>query len=323
MTDAGKTAKPICMLPDILKIGTRGSPLAMVQTKTVEALLRAAFPALEIGIVPIRTSGDWKPEDGEKRLSESEGGKGLFAREIEKALLEGHIDCAVHSLKDMASFLPGGLVIDHVIKREDPRDAFVSFKYDSVDALPEGAVVGTSSLRRQALLLARRPDLQVVPLRGNVQTRLDKLKDGMADATFLAMAGLNRLNISGNFVHAIPTEIMLPACAQGIVGIERRMEDERVKNLLDAIHHYETGLCAKAERAALQVLDGSCHTPIGAYARLSGDEMQFDLVVASGGGRQVFRHSAVSDIAGDEQAAAFGADIAAVLKKDVPADIFA
>lgn len=305
-----------------LRIGTRGSPLAMTQTRMVEAALKAAHEDLEIEIVQIRTSGDWKPEDGEKRLSESEGGKGLFAREIEKALLDGHIDCAVHSLKDMASFLPEGLVIDHVMEREDPRDAFISYKYKSFMDLPEGATVGTSSLRRQSFLLAKRPDLNIVTLRGNIQTRLDKLKDGMADATFLAMAGLNRLGIKGDFIHPVPVTVMLPACGQGIVGIERVANDDDVKHLLDAIHHHDTGLCAAAERAALQVLDGSCHTPIGAHAKIAGNKMQFDLMVASEDGQQMFVASESATIEDDIAAADFGSAAAYALKKDVPTDIF-
>lgn len=294
----------------------------MTQTKMVEAALKAAHEGLEVEIVSIRTSGDWRPEDGEKKLSEAEGGKGLFAREIEKALLEGQIDCAVHSLKDMASFLPEGLVIDHVMEREDPRDAFISYKQKSFMDLPEGATVGTSSLRRQAFLLAKRPDLKITTLRGNIQTRLDKLQGGMADATFLAMAGLNRLGMKGDFIRPVPMDIMLPACGQGIVGIERLADDDDVKHLLDAIHHHETGLCAAAERAALQVLDGSCHTPIGSHARMSGNKMQFDLVVSSGDGARMFAASETAEIEDDVAAADFGSSVAHALKKDIPPDIF-
>lgn len=303
-----------------LKIGTRGSPLALTQTRLVEAALKAAHPQLHIEIVIIRTSGDWKPEDGETRLAETQGGKGLFAREIEKALLDGAIDCAVHSMKDMPSFLPDGLMIEHVLKRNDPRDAFISFNVPHYNDLPQGAVVGTSSLRRQALLLSDRPDLKIVPLRGNVQTRIDKLKDGQVDATFLAMAGLNRLNLSGDYIHAIETDDMLPACTQGIIGIECRTDDKTVHGYLDPIHDVETGYACAIERAALQILDGSCHTPIGAYARKEGDEFFFELKVASADGQQVFERSASAKIASDKDAADFGAAIGALLKQEMPAD---
>ncbi|PZO86581.1 MAG: hydroxymethylbilane synthase, partial [Micavibrio aeruginosavorus] len=193
-----------------LKIGTRGSPLALLQTEMVEGALKARLPDLQIERVVIRTTGDWKPEQGEKRLSEAEGGKGLFAREIELALLDRTIDCAVHSLKDMPSFLPEGLALDHMLERADPRDAFICHKVSSYMDLPQGAVVGTSSLRRQAFLLAKRPDLKIVPIRGNVQTRLAKLAEGQVDATYLAMAGLDRLGISGDFIHPVSMEDMLP-----------------------------------------------------------------------------------------------------------------
>lgn len=308
-----------------LKIGTRGSPLALLQTDMVEKALAAAHPGLKTERVIIRTSGDWRPEDGEKRLSEVEGGKGLFAREIERALLAGDIDCAVHSLKDMPSFLPEGLALDHTLQRADPRDAFICHSAGSYLDLAQGAVVGTSSRRRQAFLLARRPDLAIVPLRGNVQTRLDKLKDGQVAATFLARAGLDRLGIAGDFIHTMDTKDMVPACGQGIVAIETRLNDNRTRALLNPIHHARTGLCAAAERAALQVLDGSCHTPIGAYARLvSSGGMDFDLVVASMDGTQVFEERVRAALVhGVDEAAALGRDTGTRLKALIPADIFA
>lgn len=305
-----------------LKIGTRGSPLALKQTDTVRAALEAAYPGIEMQVVIIKTSGDWRPEDGEKRLSEVEGGKGLFAREIERALMEGDIDCAVHSLKDMPSFLPEGLALDHMTRREDPTDAFISTSVSSYMDLPQGAVVGTSALRRQALVLAKRPDLKIVPLRGNVQTRLAKLKEGQVDATFLAMAGLKRLGINGDFIHPIAPSDMVPACGQGCIAVETRLGDDAVRVMLDAVHHKDTGLCCWAERAALQILDGSCHTPIGAYARFEGGRMALDLVVAYGDGRKIFEESASSVIAAREEAEAFGRDIGAKLKSRVPSDIF-
>lgn len=308
------------MTGKILKIGTRGSPLAIKQTEMTILALNAAHPALKIEFVIIKTSGDWKPSDGETRLSEVDGGKGLFAREIEKALLAGEIDCAVHSMKDMPSFLPEGLALDHTLEREDPRDAFVSFKYGFLEDLPKGAKVGSSSLRRQSYILSQRPDLDVAPIRGNVHTRLAKLQDGQFDATFLAMAGLNRLDISGDFIY--PLEDMVPACGQGIVAIETRSKDDETRSILDAIHHVETGYAGYIERAALQVLDGSCHTPIGAYARIENGDIVFDLVVGSGDGMRIFKESATARIASKADAESFGRDVALKLKPRVPADIF-
>jgi hydroxymethylbilane synthase len=308
------------MTGKILKIGTRGSPLALKQTEMVEDALKKAHPALAVERVIIKTSGDWKPEDGETKLSESAGGKGLFAREIEIALLAREIDCAVHSMKDMASFLPEGLALDHTLERADPRDAFISFKYGFLEDLPKGAKIGSSSLRRQSHILSVRPDLDVAPIRGNVHTRLAKVKDEQFDATFLAMAGLNRLGITGDFIY--PVENMIPACGQGIVTIETREEDVDTRRLLDTIHHKETGFAGYIERAALQVLDGSCHTPIGAYARLDGNEMLFDLVVGSADGTRIFEETARAEINTKEQAEAFGRATALRLKPRVPSDIF-
>lgn len=306
----------------LLKIGTRGSPLALKQTAMVEAKLLSRTPDLQIERVTIKTSGDWKPSDGETRLSETAGGKGLFAREIEEALQAGTIDCAVHSLKDMSSFLPDGLAIDHVLEREDPRDAFICLLAGHYKDLPQGAIVGTSSLRRQAFLLEKRPDLQAVPLRGNVHTRIDKLKDGQVHATFLAMAGLKRLGIDEDFIHPIDEADILPACAQGIIGIEAKIDDERVRNLLDGIHHAPTGLCAAMERAALQTLDGSCHTPIGAYARFKGEDILFDLKVASCDGARVFGDRTRVRVSTMAEAAKVGHELAAKLKPGIPDDIF-
>lgn len=311
------------MTKPVLKIGTRGSPLALTQTRMVEARLLAAYPGLGIEIVTIKTSGDWVPSDGEKRLSEIEGGKGLFAREIEKALLAGDIDCAVHSMKDMPSFLPEGLALDHALERADARDAFICRRASSYTDLSPAAVIGTSSLRRQAFVLARRPDLKIATLRGNVATRLEKLDDGQVDATFLAMAGLTRLGMSGDYIHPVSVDEMVPACGQGIIAIETRKDDMRTREMMESIHVNEAGLCGAAERSALQILDGSCHTPIGAHARIAGSRMSFDLVVAYGDGRALFEDRAAEDIRDNRDAAEFGAVIASRLKERVPADIFA
>lgn len=301
-----------------LRLGTRGSKLALAQTAMVRAALGVAHPGIDIETVVITTSGDWKPQDGETRLSEQAGGKGLFAHEIEKSLLAGEIDFAVHSLKDMPSYLPDGLAIDHVLPRADVRDAFISHIAKNIHSLPQKAVVGTSSLRRQAILMAVRPDLMIVPLRGNVETRLQKLKDGQVDATFLAMAGLNRLSIAGDMIHPLPVEDMLPACGQGIVGIETRADDDKVRTLLNAIHHTPTGLCAYAERAVLQVLDGSCHTPIGAHAVLSDDQMILRVLVASPDGTTIYRDDITAPATTAAQAIAAGQTVGQRLKNILP-----
>ena len=253
---------------DPLKIGTRGSPLAMAQAHETRARLMAAFalPVEAFEIVVIKVTGDLIQDRALKDI----GGKGLFTREIEDALLDGSIDIAVHSMKDMPVAQPEGLVIDCELPREDVRDAFVALGVPGLSALPQGAVVGSSSLRRRAQLLVRRPDLQLVEFRGNVQTRMRKLQEGVAAATFLAMAGLNRLDMTVGQI-AIEAEEMLPAVAQGCIGVERRAADERTGEMLAAIHHYDTGLRLVAERAFLDRLDGSCQTPIAGLAVLDGD----------------------------------------------------
>lgn len=304
-----------------LRIGTRGSKLALVQADMVARGLRRHHPGLEPEIVVIQTSGDWKPEHGETPLSEAQGGKGLFAKEIEAELAAGRIDCGVHSLKDMPSFLPPGLVIDHVLPREDPRDAFLSVKYGTLADLPPGAVVGTSSQRRQAMILARRPDLKIAPLRGNVPTRIEKLKAGQADAAILALAGLNRLGLAGEAASVIGTDEMLPAASQGIVGIETRADDAATRALLDPLHCRETGLQAAAERAALQILDGSCRTPIGAHAVPDGEGgLDLRVLVASPDGRLAFAERARGPAADAAQAAALGARAGRALKDRLPPD---
>lgn len=251
-----------------LRIGTRGSALALAQARETRDRLARAFglPEAAFAIVAIRTTGD-RIQD--RPLSQI-GGKGLFTREIEQALLDGAIDIAVHSMKDMPTLPPAGLALDCCLPREDVRDAFVSPRHARLADLPAGAVVGTSSLRRRAQLAHRRPDLRFVEFRGNVQTRLRKLDEGLAEATLLAMAGLNRLGLAHVAREPIAAEDMLPAVAQGAIGVERRADDGRVAELLAAIHHRETGERLAAERAFLAALDGSCQTPIAGLA-LHGD----------------------------------------------------
>ena len=268
------------------QIGTRGSPLALAQAHETRDRLMAAFdlPGAAFAIRVIKVTGD---QILDKPLREIDG-KGLFTREIEEALLDGSIDIAVHSTKDMPVAQPDGLVLDTFLPREDVRDAFVSLKYDGLAALPDGAVVGTSSTRRRAQLAARFPKLQVVEFRGNVQTRLKKLEDGVADATFLATAGLRRLKMNDVPYHPIAPEDMLPAIAQGAIGIERRMDDDRAADMLAAIHDGPTGQRLAAERALLAGLDGSCETPIGGLADIDGDSLRLRGEILQHDGSAVF-----------------------------------
>ena len=263
-----------------LRIGTRGSPLALAQAHETRDRLAAANDALAapdaIEIVVIRTSGD-RLQSGP--LAEL-GGKGLFTKEIEEALLSRAIDIAVHSMKDVPSFLPDGLEIGCILPREDPRDAFLSVTAPSLAELPRGAVVGTASLRRKAILLNRRPDLRVAPLRGNVQTRMRKLADGEVDATLLAMAGLNRLAMAHEATEVLSTDDMLPAACQGAIGIECRLADDDAISLLAPIHDADSGRRVAAERALLAGLDGSCRTPIAALAEIVDGGIRFRALIA-------------------------------------------
>src|SRR6056297_2291665 len=251
-----------------MKLGTRGSPLALAQAYETRSRLSAAFdlPPEAFEIVVIKTTGDRIIDRPLKEI----GGKGLFTREIEEAMLNGEIDIAIHSMKDMPVLQPEGLVLDTYLPREDVRDAFVSPHVGGLAELPEGAKVGTSSLRRKAQVLVAYPHLDVVEFRGNVQTRLKKLEDGVAAATFLAMAGLNRLGMTGVARGPIAPEEMLPAVAQGAIGIERRADAARAAGMLEAIHDHLTGRRLAAERAYLAALDGSCETPIAGLAELDG-----------------------------------------------------
>ncbi|TMM52911.1 hydroxymethylbilane synthase [Sulfitobacter sabulilitoris] len=254
-----------------LKIGTRGSPLALAQAHETRARLMAAFdlPQDAFRIVVIKVTGDAIQDRPLKEI----GGKGLFTREIEEDLIAGRIDIAVHSMKDMPTLQPEGLILDTYLPREDVRDAFVAPVLSALDQLEQGAVVGTSSLRRRAQLLHRRPDLNVVEFRGNVQTRLRKLAEGVADCTFLAAAGLNRLGMENVPATPISPDDMLPAVAQGAIGIERRIADANTAEMLMAVHDIHTGQRLAAERAFLLRLDGSCETPIAGLAQLDGDTL--------------------------------------------------
>jgi len=255
----------------LLRIGTRGSALALAQAAELRARLIQANADLAapdaIETVAIKTTGDRIAD----RSLAAIGGKSLFTKELEEALLAGTIDCAVHSAKDLPSLLPAGLALVCHLPREDPRDAFFSTKAASLAALAPGAVVGTSSPRRRAQVLHARPDLRVVPLRGNVDTRLNKLSHGAIDAMLLAVAGVKRLGLADRITRIIPSEEMLPAVAQGAIGIESRSDDSRVRRYLDAIDHRATAACVTAERALMAAIEGSCRTPLAALAELGAD----------------------------------------------------
>lgn len=300
-----------------IRIGTRGSPLALAQANQVKARLLAAHADLDddaVSITVIRTSGD---RIRDRPLSEV-GGKGLFTKEIEEALLDGGIDLAVHSMKDVETRLPDGLGITCLLEREDPRDAFISETAEGIDALAHGAVVGSSSLRRQAQLRHRRPDLQVVMFRGNVDTRLKKLAAGTVDATLLACAGLNRLGLADRITAVVPTDVMLPAVAQGAIGIETRIDDAVTAARLAPLNHAPTATCVTAERAFLAALDGSCRTPIAALAVLNGEVRFQGQILTPDGSRsfEVARQGAAVD------AFAMGRDAGDELRRRAGPDFF-
>lgn len=302
-----------------IKIGTRGSELALTQTGMVRDALKNAHSDLEVETVIIKTSGDWKPEDGEKRLEVDAGGKAAFAKEIEEALLAGAIDCAVHSMKDMETMLPEGLQIAHMLPREDVRDSMLinslSNNSQNFQALPLGATVGTASVRRQAFLLNKRPDLNVVPIRGNVQTRIDKLRkqELEMDATLLAVAGLKRLGLEDEADIILSTDLMVPAAGQGAVGIETRTGDD-VAKLFDTFSCIETLWRVSAERSVLRVLGASCHTPLGVCAVLDDTTMMIRCVAISLDGQEHYESTvqgSVSSLSDSESLGqALGRDIA-------------
>jgi len=301
-----------------LRIGTRGSLLALAQATLVRRELMALHGVEEaaIEIVVITTSGDRLTD---RPLSEF-GGKGLFSKEIEEALFAGAIDLGVHSSKDVATVLPDGLIIAAFLEREDVRDAFVSLTAPDLGALPEGARLGTSSIRRAAQMLRARPDLTIVPFRGNVETRLKKLADGVADATLLAVAGLNRLGAAARITSYVDPEAFPPAPAQGAIGIEVRADDARTTDLVRPLHHAASAIGVEAERALLRVLDGSCRTAIGAFTAIDGGELRLTGQILSPDGREVFE----ATLAGPEaQRIAIGESVANDLLGHAGADFIA
>jgi hydroxymethylbilane synthase len=301
----------------ILRLGTRGSPLALAQARLVQGRLAAAHgldPA-RIAIEVIRTTGD-RIQD---RPLADVGGKGLFTKEIEEALIAGRIDLAVHSAKDMPTALPQGLALETFLPREDARDVFVSRRATTLAALPPGAVVGTASLRRQAILKRLRPDLQVIALRGNVETRLRKLDEGVADATLLALAGLKRLGLEAAATSILDIDEFLPAVGQGAIAIETRMDDATTQAMLAPLNDPNTAIALAAERAFLAVLDGSCRTPIAGHATVVTGRVRLRGLIVKPDGSQAFetvREGAVKD------AAALGMDAGRELKGRAGADFF-
>lgn len=256
-------------IPSVIRIGTRKSPLALAQAEEVSIRLKQEWPELAVELVKITTSGD---RFGDRPLSDI-GGKGLFTKEIEEALLEGSIDIAVHSMKDMPTALPDHLTIGCMLPREDVRDMLIMDGVHSMQDLPDGARIGTSSLRRAVQLQLLKSNIAIVPFRGNVQTRIEKLKAGKADATILAVAGLNRLGIMDAPGFVLSIDECLPAVAQGAIGIECRQDDDDILRTLEPLNDAPTTLAVSCERAFLKVLDGSCKTPIAAYAELQGTQL--------------------------------------------------
>jgi hydroxymethylbilane synthase len=293
-----------------LRIGTRGSPLALVQARGVRARLVAALGLGEeaFELIVIRTTGDAIQD---RSLAE-EGGKGLFTKEIEEALLDGRIDFAVHSAKDMPTVLPAGLMMAACLEREDARDVFISRKAGSIAELPQGATLGTTAPRRQAIAKRARPDLCIVPLRGNVETRLRKLDDGEVDATILALAGLKRLGLAERATKIMSAEEFVPAAGQGAIGIETRQDDTRTRELLARVDHADTATAVACERAFLAELDGTCKTPIAGHATLSGGVLQFHGLIAKPDGSAA--HETVV-AGGRDNAITIGADAARALRQ--------
>ena len=291
------------MSTNLIRIATRKSPLALWQAEHVRGRLLALHPGLQVELLTMSTQGDRILDSPLAKI----GGKGLFVKELEQGMLDGRADLAVHSMKDVPAELPEGLCIGAILEREDPRDAFVSSQYPSVDELPEGARVGTSSLRRQCQLRARRPDLQILDLRGNVGTRLGKLDGGDYDAIVLACAGLKRLGLSARITRELPPEEMLPAIAQGVIGIECRVDDERINSLIESLNHAATRQRTAAERAMNATLAGGCQAPVAGYSVLNDGIIELRGLVGRPDGSHIIR----ADVHGSpEHAAELGKQLA-------------
>lgn len=271
----------------LIKIGTRKSLLALTQSNWIKKQIEDRYPDVTVELVKIVTKGDKILDVPLAKV----GGKGLFVKEIEDAMLSGEADIAVHSMKDVPSELPEGLHLGIITKRENPFDAFISNKYKGISDLPSGAVIGTSSLRRRSQLARIRPDLSIVDLRGNLDTRLRKLDEGQFDAIILAMAGLNRLGFADRASSCFTKVEMLPAVAQGAVGIELRTADKDLLADLSFLDHRETSINVRAERAFLKRLEGGCQVPIGGFAELKGDKLIMDGLIVSLDGKQFLREA--------------------------------
>jgi hydroxymethylbilane synthase len=269
----------------LLRIGTRGSRLALTQSEWIKNKIETRHPDVRVELVQIKTRGDKILDSPLSRI----GGKGLFVKEIEEALLDNRVDLAVHSIKDVPAELPQGLCIPVFPEREDPRDAFISINEKEVERLPMGAYLGTGSLRRSSQLLNLRPDINIVPLRGNVDTRLGKLDSGNLQGIILASAGLNRLGLSSRISQHLPVDKFLPAIGQGALGLEIRQDDERTYNLLEFLNHEETEIAVRAERAFLKELEGGCQIPVAAFGTLDRDSLTLKGMVAELDGSRILR----------------------------------
>lgn len=293
-------------MPSELRIGTRGSQLALFQANWVKDQLLKAHPGLNVTLIKIKTTGDKIQDVPLAKI----GGKGLFVKEIEESLLQRKIDLAVHSIKDVPTEFPQGLHLSAITKREDPRDVFISREGRTLRDLPQGAKIGTSSLRRQAQLLHFRNDLELIPLRGNLETRLKKLKTMNLDGIVLALAGVRRLGLEDRVTEIISADISLPAIGQGALGIETRMDDKEVEKQIQFLNDRDASISVTAERAFLKRLEGGCQVPLAAYARATGRILHVDGLVGSTDGKRLIRHHVEGPI---EKAEALGVELAEIL----------
>ncbi|AZN67528.1 hydroxymethylbilane synthase [Acinetobacter haemolyticus] len=280
-----------------LKIATRQSPLALWQAEHIRSRLNTLYPDLTVELVKFVTQGDKILDTPLAKI----GGKGLFVKELEAALLDGRADLAVHSMKDVPMHLPDGLTLAVICEREDPLDAFVSNQYARFEDLPQGAKVGTSSLRRKCQILQQRPDLEIIDLRGNVGTRLSKLDDGLYDAIILASAGLKRLGLADRIRHCLAPVLSLPAVGQGALGLECRADDEKLLALIQPLQHEETSICVRAERALNAYLEGGCQVPIAGYATIVNHQLQIEGRVGSVDGKTLLKKKLIGSTDQAEQ----------------------
>jgi len=280
-----------------IRIGTRKSKLALWQANHIASLLKQHFPDIQIEIIKITTKGDKILDVPLAKV----GGKGLFVKEIEEAMLRNEIDIAVHSLKDVPTYFPEGLGIVAVPEREDPRDAFLSLKYSSIEEMGKGAVLGTSSLRRKAQILTKRDDLDIKDLRGNVDTRIRKMEEGQFEGIILAYAGLKRLGLDGKVKQVFDTDYMIPAVAQGLLGIEARLDDQKTMEIVSVLNHKESWIRAEAERAFLKRLEGGCQVPLAGYSEINKNTITITGFVSDLEGRRVFKDKISGSINSPEQ----------------------